>query len=207
MRIAVFASGGGSNFKSILDATRTGELAADVVLCVSSRPDAGVVERARSAGIAVHVIPGDMSGNLAGLIRSLRIHDVDLIALAGFMLLIPPRLIRMFPDRILNIHPALLPDFGGKGMYGMRVHRAVIERGSLHSGATVHVVDEKYDTGPVVLQKKIDVLPGDSAEDLAARVLVVEHKIYPQALELFARGLIVFDGRKAIINQRPDTQS
>jgi len=113
--------------------------------------------------------------------------DIDLIALAGYLRLIPPAVIKRYPGRILNIHPALLPKFGGKGMYGLHVHRAVIEAGEKVSGATVHYVDEKYDQGRIVAQREVPVLPADTPETLAARVLAVEHEIFPAALEQVAR--------------------
>jgi phosphoribosylglycinamide formyltransferase-1 len=201
MRIAVFASGGGSNFQSIVDASRAHVLDAEVVLCVASKAGAGVIDRANQAKIPVYVIQGSVESDLPGIIQVLTAQRVDFIALAGFMKHIPSELIRLFPNRIVNIHPALLPDFGGPGMYGMHVHKAVIESGVPQSGATVHIVDENYDSGPIVLQESVPVLPGDAPETLAARVLEVEHVLYPKALQLFAEGRIELDGRDVIVHE------
>ena len=201
MRIAVFASGGGSNFQAILDASRSGELQADVVLCVASRPEAGVISRAERNDIPVHVLGGSIQQELGNLIEVLAAHEVDFIALAGFMKMIPLDLIRAFPNRIVNIHPALLPAFGGKGMYGSHVHVAVIKSGVTESGASVHLVDEHYDTGPVVLQETVPVLKNDTPEALASRVLEIEHQLYPKALNLFAKGHVHVHGRTISIQR------
>ncbi|MDA1029408.1 MAG: phosphoribosylglycinamide formyltransferase [Bacteroidetes bacterium] len=196
MRIAVFASGSGSNFQSIVDATLEGRLDARVELCVSSRPDAGVVDRARLLGIPVLVLSGSIDVHLAELKETLETQKIDIIALAGFLKKIPSELIQLDPLRILNIHPALLPQFGGPGMYGMRVHEAVLAAKETISGATVHIVDEEYDSGPIVMQRTVPVLPTDTATDLAARVLKIEHELYPEALQLFAKNQITINGRK-----------
>ncbi len=198
MRIAVFASGGGSNFQSIVDATLHGGLDASVVLCVASRPDAGVVERANALDIPVLILNGSVESNLRLLVDTLAAHQVTLIALAGFMKKIPSELIQRYPNRILNIHPALLPKFGGPGMYGMRVHQAVLEAGEATSGATVHIVDEEYDSGPIVMQSVVPVFPSDTAADLSERVLKIEHLLYPNALQLFAQDKIKIDGQSVI---------
>lgn len=198
MRIAVFASGNGSNFQSIVDATQAGELRAEVVLCVSNRSTAGVLKRAQESGIATLVLdPRDFPSQetyAADLLRSLAELAVDFIALAGYLRKIPPQVVGAFRGRIANIHPALLPSFGGPGMYGVRVHEAVIRAGVTQSGATVHLVDEDYDTGPIVLQDTVPVYPEDTAETLASRVLVLEHTLYPRALSLIADGRIRVEG-------------
>ena len=196
MRIAVFASGGGSNFQSIVNATALKTLSAEVVLCVASRPEAGVIARSKRAGIPVYILNGTIEDNISELVNVLGNHKVTMIALAGFMRKIPRDLILLYPDRILNIHPALLPEFGGPGMYGSRVHKAVVASGSLVSGATVHLVDEEYDSGPIILQETVPVLPTDTAESLAARVLITEHALYPKALQLFAQNRIKLIDRK-----------
>jgi phosphoribosylglycinamide formyltransferase-1 len=188
MRIAVFASGGGSNFQAIVDAQKSGQSDIDVTLCVTNNRDAGVLARAKSEGIETLVISsasfGDSGGFSTALLQELTSRNIELIALAGYMKKIPSALVRAFPDRILNIHPSLLPAFGGKGMYGHRVHEAVINSGAKSTGATVHVVDNEYDTGRIVLQREVPVLPEDTPEVLAARVLSVEHELYPDAINL-----------------------
>ena len=188
MRTAVFASGGGSNFQAIVDARKSGIIDSRVVLCISNCEQAGVLERARKENIDSIVIRSEQfekNGEFSlALLSCLAEYEIDLIALAGYMKKIPSQLIQAYPNRILNMHPALLPDFGGKGMYGMHVHNAVILSGTDCSGATVHFVDERYDTGSVLLQRRIPVLRTDTPETLAARVLEIEHELYPAAIKL-----------------------
>jgi formyltetrahydrofolate-dependent phosphoribosylglycinamide formyltransferase len=181
-RLAVFASGSGSNLQAIIDHLRA--LGADapgtVALVVSDRVGAGALERARRSGIeAVHV-PYASSGS--ALPELLTKHGIDLIALAGYLRHVPSSVTEAFRGRIVNIHPALLPDFGGAGMYGQRVHQAVIAAGARESGATVHYVDDVYDHGAVIEQERVPVLPGDTPEVLAARVLAAEHELYPRVV-------------------------
>ena len=199
MRLAVFASGGGSNFQSIVDAAESGALKAQVVLCVSDSPTAGALERAKRHEIPELILdPAEFSDEdvYASLLQTkLTEFEIDFIALAGYMKMIPAQIVREFSGRIVNIHPALLPAFGGPGMYGIRVHQAVLKAGAAESGATVHLVDEEYDSGPIVFQESIPVRPEDTPELLAARVLKVEHRIYPRALALFAGNRIQIDGR------------
>ena len=199
LRVAVFASGRGSNFQAILDAVDRGDLEIDVVLCVSDRGEARALELARSHGVATAVLhPTEfetLEAYCASLLDHLHAHEVDFIVLAGYMKKIPTRIVEEFRHRIANIHPALLPAFGGKGMYGRRVHEAVVEHGVHWTGATVHLVDEDYDTGPIVLQEPVPVYPEDSADDVAARVLELEHRLYPRALRLFAQGRVLVEGR------------
>jgi len=202
MRIAIFASGGGSNFQAIADACRTGEVPASVVLCVSSSANSGVCHRARTLDIPVFIVEGISDLETDELQAVLARHQVDFIALAGFMRKIPTSLVRAFENRMLNIHPALLPAFGGKGMYGNRVHEAVIAQGVSSSGATVHIVDEEYDAGPIVLQESITVLRTDTPASLAMRVLEVEHRLYPKAIDLFARKMIQISDREVIIQPK-----
>lgn len=183
VRVAVLASGGGTNLQALLDAC--GPAApARVTRVVSNRADAAALERARAAGIPAVVLrdPADAAELLAAL------GDADLVVLAGYLKLIPAAAVARFPRRMINIHPALLPAFGGPGMYGHRVHAAVLASGATASGATVHYVDEQYDRGPIIAQRTVPVLPGDTAETLAARVLAVEHELLPQVvLELAGR--------------------
>jgi phosphoribosylglycinamide formyltransferase-1 len=199
MRLAVFASGGGSNFGAILDAVAENRLPAAVVLLVADRPGIGALERAAAAGVPTAVLPpGDFPDADAfgrALLDALDAHGADFVALAGYLKKIPEAVVTRFRHRMLNVHPALLPAFGGHGLYGRRVHEAVLAYGAKVSGATVHLVDAEYDTGPVVLQACVPVLATDTPEALAARVLAEEHRLVPAALRLFAEGRVVVDGR------------
>ncbi|QXD15517.1 phosphoribosylglycinamide formyltransferase [Rhodocaloribacter litoris] len=203
IRLAVFASGGGSNFEAIAGAVARGALPLDLALCLSNRPDAGVLERAVHHGVPTAVLsPSDHPNPdtyVQALLDVLAAHRVNFIALAGYMRLVPAPVVQAFRHRILNIHPALLPAFGGKGMYGRRVHEAVLAYGVRWTGATVHLVDEQYDTGPIVLQEPVPVRQDDTPETLAARVLQVEHRLYPLALKLFAEGRVSVEGRRVLI--------
>jgi len=189
--VAVFASGGGTNFQSLLD-QQADDGPGRIVLLVSDRPGAGALERARAAGIATRVIPvkGRAPAEVgAETLEALEELGVRVILLAGYLRLVPPEVIRAFPKRILNIHPALLPAFGGKGMWGHRVHEAVLASGATFSGPTIHFVDEEYDTGLILAQWPVPVRPGDSPDTLAARVLQVEHILYPLAAEHLCRAV------------------
>ncbi len=206
MRLAVFASGGGSNFEAIARAKESGDLDASIDLVVANRPDAGVLERAHAHAISTTVIrPEDFNSSAEYVEHLLRLLDnrhVDFIALAGYLKKIPLEVVGRFRHRIVNIHPALLPSFGGKGLYGRRVHQAVLDYGVRWTGVTVHLVDEEYDTGPIVLQEPVPVHQGDSVDALAARVLDVEHRLYPRALQLFAANRITVEGRRVTIHDR-----
>ncbi len=203
MNIAVFASGRGSNFQAILNAIDDGRLPARVALLVSNNSKAGALELARSRKIpAMHLNQKQYSSEdmyEERLLELLERHGVELIALAGYMKRIPVKVIDRYKNRILNIHPALLPAFGGAGMYGIHVHEAVLASGARTTGATVHIVDEEYDEGPIVMQKAVDVLSGDTPETLAARVLLVEHEIYPKAIAVFASKRVRIEGRNVWI--------
>lgn len=196
-RVAVLASGGGSNLGALLaHLDALGEARrADVVLVASDRSSAGALGRARERGIAAEALSSPADGEALG--RLLDAHGADLVALAGYLRLVPAEIVRRFRGRMLNVHPALLPAFGGPGMYGGRVHRAVLEAGARVSGATVHFVDEQYDRGPIVAQWPVPVLPGDTADALAARVLRAEHAIFPRVVQAVAAGLVTLsdDGR------------
>ena len=197
LRTAVFASGGGSNFQALLDhQSPTG--AWEIVLLVTDRQDAGAVRRAGAAGVPVAVVATgardlaapDPAAAARELLDLLEEHRVELILLAGYLKLVPREVVGRYGGRILNIHPALLPKFGGKGMYGMRVHRAVLEAGEAESGATVHLVDEEYDRGRIVAQRRVPVREGDTPEALAARVLAVEHRLYPEAVDHVCEAIV-----------------
>lgn len=185
LRVAVLASGGGTNFQALLDHQRPGG-GWEIVLLLTDRADAGAVARAERAGVAAVVLQTkgrELADVGAEMLARLEEHHVDVVLLAGYLKLVPPAVVARYPGRILNIHPALLPAFGGKGMYGMNVHRAVIEAGVPESGATVHFVDEEYDRGRILAQRRVAVEPGDTPEALAARVLAVEHRLYPEAVD------------------------
>jgi phosphoribosylglycinamide formyltransferase-1 len=185
-RIAVLASGRGSNLQAIIDHfdNLARERIAKVVLVASNRADSPALIRAATASIDVaHFDAGDDGSELIDLLRKSR---VDLVVLAGYLKRIPSKVTREYSGRIMNIHPALLPAFGGEGMYGARVHEAVIASGARESGVTVHLVDDEYDRGPIVAQWRVPVEPSDTADSLAARVLAVEHVVYPRAVEMVA---------------------
>jgi len=191
MRLAVFASGGGSNFEAICRAVEAGRLDAEVVLCLADRLNAGVLERATTRGIPTIVLrrkdfPDDASF-ASRTVRALDETGANFVALAGYLKRVPPAVVARFTGRMTNIHPALLPDFGGPGMYGEHVHRAVLESGARESGATVHLVDDDYDSGSIIAQRRVTVRADDTPETLARRVLAIEHDLYPDVLQRFAR--------------------
>lgn len=203
MNIGVFASGRGSNFQAILDAIHQRVLTARVSLLMSNKSDAGALEIARAHHIpAVHLSQKqfpDEASFAAAMVRLLKEHSVQIIALAGYLKKIPVSVVREYRNRILNIHPALLPSFGGHGMYGHFVHEAVIASGVKITGATVHLVDEEYDRGPIVLQRAVAVEKDDTPEILAARVLLAEHEIFPLALKAFAENRVIIKERSVWI--------
>ncbi|HOW89368.1 MAG TPA: bifunctional phosphoribosylaminoimidazolecarboxamide formyltransferase/IMP cyclohydrolase [Elusimicrobiales bacterium] len=200
--IAVFASGEGTNLQALIDASKAGRLAGRVSLVVSSRDGAGALRRAGAENIpGVVADPKKFADprNYDAYLKDLCLrYRADLVCLAGFMLKLGPELLDAFRGRILNVHPALLPAFGGKGFYGMKLHEAVLASGVRLSGATVHVVDSEYDRGPVVLQRAVDVFSEDTPASLAARVAAAEHAIYPKAADLFCRGLARIEGNRVV---------
>eukprot|EP00899_Mesostigma_viride_P002538 jgi/Mesvir1/12285/Mv00491-RA.1 len=198
-KLAVFVSGGGSNFKSIHAAIVDGRISGEVVVVVSDKVGCGGWEFARAAGIATVPFPApkkraedDNAEYLTAeqLIATLRDHQVDYVLLAGFLKLLPSQLCAAYPHAILNIHPALLPSFGGKGFYGINVHKAVIASGCRFSGCTIHFVDEKYDNGVIVAQRVVPVEANDTPQQLAARVLQQEHQVYPHVVAALCEGRI-----------------
>jgi len=203
LRLAVLASGGGSNLQAIIDAAERGEIDARVVLVISNNSKAGALERARRHGIqALHLSVSQFCAQKdfdARLLEVLADHRIDLVLLAGYMKLLSPSVVKAYRGRILNIHPALLPSFGGQGMYGLRVHQAVVESGAKFSGVTVHLVDEQYDHGPIVAQRVVPVLDDDTPQTLAQRVLVEEHKIYKAVIQLFAENRVRIQGLRTHI--------
>jgi len=186
MRVAVLASGQGSNLQSLLDAFSGPASPATIALVVSNRAVAGALGRAAAAGVATATIAED-GQDTARLLALLDEHAIDLVVLAGYLKRVPEPVVRAYRGRMLNVHPALLPAFGGPGMFGRRVHEAVLASGARITGVTVHQVDEQYDHGPIVAQWPVPVRPGDTAELLAARVLEVEHQLLPAVVAAFAR--------------------
>ncbi|HEU4748903.1 MAG TPA: phosphoribosylglycinamide formyltransferase [Gemmatimonadaceae bacterium] len=183
-RLAVLASGRGSNLQAIMDHFDGLGRLAKIVLVASNRADAPALAKAENASIeSAHFNAADDGSELLALLRRFQ---VDLVILAGYLKHIPPQVIDAFRGRILNVHPALLPAFGGEGMYGRRVHEAVLAAGAEKTGVTVHLVDNDYDRGPIVSQWIVPVLAGDDAHSLAERVLEVEHIVYPRAVEMVA---------------------
>jgi phosphoribosylglycinamide formyltransferase 1 len=198
MRLGVLVSGSGSNLQAILDACAQGRIEARVAVVICNVPGAKALERARNANVPAFVLGhGEYARREdydARLVETLRSRDVNLVCLAGFLRILTPVVLRAFPDRVLNIHPALLPAFPG-----MHAVRQALAAGVRISGCTVHVVDEGTDTGPIVVQAAVPVLDGDTEETLAARILVQEHRIYPRAIGLFASGRATVTGRKVEI--------
>jgi len=194
MKLGFLASHGGSNMQAILDACANGTIAATPSLLVCNNPGATALERAENAGMPARVLNGkthpEFSELDAAIFQALQEAGVQLVILAGYMKKIGPRVLEGYRNRILNIHPALLPKFGGKGMYGMNVHRAVIDSGETKSGATVHIIDEVYDAGPILSQARVPVLENDTPESLRNRVLEQEHTLYPQTIAKVVSGEI-----------------
>ena len=194
MRIAIFASGSGSNAEAIIRASREGRLSSEVGLVISNNVNAGVLKRAKALEVNNSVIdPRSFESEelyITSLLSTLDENEIDFIALAGYLKLVQRELIDKYRNKITNIHPALLPSFGGKGFYGMKVHEAVIEAGCKVSGVTIHLVNKKYDRGAIIAQRTLPVLGDDSPESLAERVLKIEHEIYSEALQLFAEGRV-----------------
>lgn len=203
LRIAAFASGRGSNLEAVLENIKAGKLNAKVVVVISNRSKAGVLQVAGQWGIpAFHISQiqfEDKDEFATHLLKVLTEYETQLVVLAGYLKKMPLEIVRAFKNKILNIHPALLPSFGGKGLYGHLVHEAVLEYGCKISGATVHLVDDEYDTGAPIVQRCIPVKEGDTAETLAARVLQVEHQIFSEAIQLFAEGKVEIEGRRVRI--------
>lgn len=199
LRLTVFVSGRGSNLQAIHTAVSQRRLHAEIVGVVSNRSASPALEFAHTQRIS-RLSLEDMETQQQGdeILAFLEQTRTDFIALAGYMKLIPSEVVAAFRHRITNIHPALLPSFGGKGMYGRHVHEAVLSSGVKVSGATVHLVDEEYDRGPIVMQRCVPVLDDDTPESLATRVLAVEHAMYPEALQLFAEKRVELRGNRII---------
>lgn len=201
------ASGGGSNLQAILDAWRSGQLAdAEVKLVVSNKEDAKALDRARAAGVSTQFLdPAQFPDRVAydeELTRHFAQKDINLICLAGYMRILTPVLVQSYPLKIMNIHPALLPAFGGEGMFGHTVHEQVIASGAKFSGCTVHFVDEGTDTGPIILQAAVPVMDQDTPEKLAERILIEEHRLYPRAVSLYCENRLQVAGKRVRILER-----
>ena len=198
MNIAVFCSGSGSNFQAIVDAKKRGELKADIALMVCDNPRAFALERAKREGVASLLVERKKFKSKldyeAEIIKNLQAKKVELVVLAGYMRLVSPDFVRRFPNRVINIHPALLPSF--KGTQGIK---EALDYGVKLTGVTVHFVDEEMDHGPIILQEAVKIESGDSEETLAARIHKLEHRLYPQAIRFFSEGKLKIVGRKVEI--------
>lgn len=201
INIAVMVSGHGrgSNLQALINACNDGRIDGRVAVVIGVKNDVPAMDRARDNGIpAVEVSPKAFPGDEEygdRLLEVLAKHEIDLICLAGYMRILPSKVVSTYHWRIMNTHAALIPLFCGKGMYGHHVHQAAVDYGVKVSGCTVHFVDEQYDNGPIIIQKVVPVEEGDTADDLAARVLVQEHIAYPEAVQLFAQGRLKVEGR------------
>jgi len=198
LRIGVLASGGGTNLQSIIDGCQNGNIDAEIVTVISNNPTSGALSRANNAGIATQCINHrsfDKRDDFdTKVVAALKDNNVQLVVLAGFMRIIGQRFLDAFPGRIMNIHPALLPAFPG-----LHVQQKALDYGARFAGCTVHFVDGGVDTGPIIAQAVVPVLDNDTEETLAARILVQEHRIYPEAIQWFAQGAISIVGRKVIV--------
>ena len=181
-KLAVFASGGGSNTLNILGYFRNKNIA-EITVLISNKKSAGILSNSQVSHVPKKVISRSEFYETDSVTKYLIQNHIDLIILAGFLWKIPDSLIKAFPNKIINIHPALLPKFGGKGMYGMHVHRAVFESGDVKSGMTIHYINERYDEGEMIFQATCDIADAGSPEEVASRVLRLEHKYYPQIIE------------------------
>ena len=195
--LGFLASHGGSNMQAIIDGCKTGQINAVPAVVISNNSDSGAIIRAKKEGIPYYHISTithpEPEVHDRAIIQSFETHGVNLVILAGYMKKLGDAFIKHYHNRILNIHPALLPKFGGEGMYGLNVHRAVIAAGEKESGATVHIVNELYDRGRILAQRIVPVYTDDTPETLAARVLEQEHILYPDTIRKIAEGRIVLD--------------
>jgi len=200
LNLCVLASGWGSNLSSIIHSRKTGKISSDIVLVISNNSASNALNIARENQIpAVHLSAKQFSSEAEyenRFFELLKQYKVDMIILAGYMKMIPVRIVKEYKNRILNIHPALIPSFCGKGLYGLKVHEAVLEYGAKVTGVTIHLVDEEYDTGPIVIQRTVPVNDNDTAETLQKRVLEVEHEIYTEAIKLFETKKFNISGRR-----------
>jgi len=199
IRIGVLASGGGTNLQAIIDACDRGEIDGEVVVVISNVEDAFALERARKHRISAFAFPHKgmtRDEHEKDIIECLDQHQVDLVVLAGYLRMLTPQMFRKYAGRMMNTHPALLPSFGGDGMHGLHVHKAVIGHGCKVSGCTIHFVTEEVDGGQIILQKAVPVHEDDTPETLQERILKEEHKLLPRAVQLFAQGKLKIEGRR-----------
>ncbi len=207
LKLGVLVSGGGTNLQAILDAAESGQITnAGVSLVISNNSGAYALERAQKHGIpAVCISPKSYDSREEfhkALLSELQSHQIDLVVLAGFLVAVPPVIVEAYPNRIINIHPSLIPSFCGTGFYGLRVHEGVLDRGVKVTGATVHFVDTGTDTGPIILQKAVEVQEGDTPEILQRRVMEqAEWKILPEAIDLIANGKVMVENGKVRISR------
>lgn len=203
LKLGVLVSGGGTNLQAVIDSIEHGKIRGEVRVVISSNPKAYALKRAQRYGIpGIYIGRRDFTtreGYEGEMIKVLKGYGVELVLLAGFMTVLSPGFVSEFRNRIMNIHPALIPAFCGKGFYGRRVHEAVLEYGVKVTGATVHFVDEGTDTGPIILQEAVPVLDDDTVDSLAERVLKVEHRLYPEAVRLYSEGRLKIEGRRVRI--------
>ena len=188
VRIAIFASGSGSNAENIANYF-SNHSNVEVALILTNNPTAFVLDRAKKLGIKSLVFDKNHFSKNDDILHFLDINDIDLIVLAGFLLKIPKKLIKSFPNKIINIHPALLPKYGGKGMYGEKVHQAVVAAKEKESGITIHYVNEEYDEGKIIFQAKCEVLPTDTADDVASKIHLLEYEHFPKVIESLVKHL------------------
>jgi phosphoribosylglycinamide formyltransferase-1 len=206
IKLAVLVSGGGTNLQAIMDAIKTGEITnAEIATVISNNADAYALERAKDYGCeALLISPKDYDDREQfnqALLAALKERNIDLVVLAGYLVVVPPCVIREYENRIINIHPSLIPSFCGTGYYGLHVHEKALERGVRISGATVHFVDEGTDTGPIILQKAVEVKADDTPEKLQRRIMKeAEWKILPQTINLIANGKVRVVGRRVTID-------
>lgn len=206
-KIAVLVSGGGTNLQALIDAQQRSELGGgEITAVISSKEGAYALERARKAGIPGYVLPRkSFDSNRAmtlALVEKLRALDIDLVVLAGCMVIFTEELVQAYPNAVMNVHPALIPSFCGQGFYGLHVHEAALAYGVKLSGATVHFVSAECDGGPIIAQKAVLVLPGDTPETLQKRIMEqAEWKLLPEAVRLFCEGRLRVEGRTVIIEQ------
>ena len=202
-RLAVMVSGGGTDLQSVIDGVEDGRIPAEIVVVIARKAGIYALERARKAGIPGIVIGkkeyADEEAFFEANLAALRQYGAEGVVLAGYLSILGKRMIEAFPNKIINIHPSLIPSFCGKGYYGLKVHKAALEYGVKVSGATVHFVDEGADTGPIIAQRSVPVLPGDTPETLQQRVLEVEHEILPEAVALFCQDRLKVQGRRVSI--------
>lgn len=202
-RLAVMVSGGGTDLQSVIDGVQSGKIPGEIAVVISSKPGVYALERAKKAGIPGAVICkkdyADEQAFFDANLGVLREYGAEGVVLAGYLSILGRQMIEAYPNKIINIHPSLIPSFCGKGYYGLRVHQAVLDYGVKVSGATVHFVDEGADTGPIILQQAVSVLPEDTAESLQQRILEVEHEILPEAVALFCADRLLVQGRKVTI--------